>query len=313
MMHFSNSHIRRFNVFVFLLYFEFIRTSTGLETGANVNKSVVLSCPVNPPNDAVSIVTVSVRWSKGQLRAFIGQKLLRDGGDKYIDSSKYEIVNTTSLLITRVLYSDDDVYRCTLSYYTNNRSDERRQSSGDVKLSICESFDLKLVVRLTDKVNNTGNLTYDVPAFSSISSLCTAYGGRPQTTIIWYKDGEKLSSIHQNITHTPIGDRFNSVNALTFKSLQPQYSGLYSCRARNPAMNTYKEKHFSLHVLLPKDSDELLGDGNTVLRHGKLSPLGVIILSVMVVVLLSIVGAAVLFLRYRKQRTVQGDTRYTIV
>ncbi|XP_037536631.1 hemicentin-2 [Nematolebias whitei] len=155
-----------------------------------------------------------VEWSRD------GEVLSRDG-DPHVEF----LEDGQVLRVTSVRLRDQGLYQCLAR---NSAGTQMRQ--------------FRLTVQappIIKGVNETSEVSV-VLGFPSVLP-CNAEGS-PTPSITWLKDNQPLVSTPQ-VTYT------NGGQALRLGSAQGDSSGLYTCRATNPAGTTFK--HYSLSVLVP--------------------------------------------------------------
>ena len=67
------------------------------------------------------------------------------------------------------------------------------------------------------------------PAGNKLKIVCSA-NGRPQPSVIWFKDNKKLKNMPDGVT--PLT---NTSFEVTFESLKPKHAGQYKCQVSNKA------------------------------------------------------------------------------
>ncbi|XP_019718321.1 hemicentin-1 isoform X1 [Hippocampus comes] len=155
-----------------------------------------------------------VEWSRD------GEVLSRDG-DPHVEFLEEGQV----LKVKSVRLRDQGLYQCLAS---NNAGTQMRQ--------------FKLTVQAPPTIKGSGETSnVSVVLGFSIVLLCDVEGS-PMPSITWLKDNQPIVSSPQ-LTYTQGGQ------ALRVGSAQGDSTGLYTCRASNPAGTAVK--HYSLSVLVP--------------------------------------------------------------
>ncbi|TWW61140.1 Hemicentin-1 [Takifugu flavidus] len=211
-----------------------------------LNLTVTLKQPLTLGCDAFGIPSPTITWSKDghpELTVALGQEVefqcqvrgkppprvewSRDGevlsrdGDPHVEFHEDGQV----LKVKAVRLRDQGIYQCLAS---NNAGTQMRQ--------------FRLTVQAPPTIKGPSE-TSEVSVVLGFSTLLSCdVEGSPTPSITWLKDNQPIVSSPQ-LTYTRGGQ------ALRLGSVQGDSTGLYTCRATNPAGTAIK--HYSLIVLVP--------------------------------------------------------------
>ena len=158
-------------------------------------------------------------------------------GNRLRNSKRYRPRRFRILKIKAVEKSDAGDYVC---WASNGDSKINQTITLNVKVS-----DIKPYFTEKQKMKKDYLL---FPAGNKLKIVCSA-NGRPQPSVIWYKDNKELKYMPDGVT--PLT---NTTFEITFEWLKPKHAGRYKCRVSNKAgviQKTYNVKVKEMMVVKP--------------------------------------------------------------
>ncbi|KAE9414335.1 hypothetical protein Angca_002728 [Angiostrongylus cantonensis] len=195
------------------------------------------------------------RSNTGSLLGFheVGQLTGHQGRYSYLKSSREEL----HLRIERVTLEDDGQFECQML----------RPDDGPIRAAAY--LNVIVAPKMVHFTNYQSGTMIDVNEDIPLNLTCAAPNSKPEATIIWYINGQKIEDGIQRWSSYNLNKTVSSFSALLWRPRRNDHKKVLTCEANHDDSSTQIRTNLTINVLYPPDRPRIsMLSGDSFVRAG---------------------------------------------